>query len=151
MTEPFLDAFGTRLDPSDLRAGLGEFGVPSVRLEVGDDELWLHVAGRAQSSDEVSRAVTWLRGQFSPLVPVHVRVDADEGAEGAEVVDVRRAVRTVIALAEAPDPEALDEAVGQVLDRLGVSRGSPSPEPPPPIPACDGEGAAVAAAWCPTA
>jgi len=120
---PPLDAFGTRLELEELRAGLDVSGVPALRLEIRDSDLLLEVAGADVGSDEVSRAVTWLRSMFSPLIPVQLEKRERLDEVGTVVVDGRRSLRSVIVLAEVRNPVLeLSDALHDLLERLGVER-----------------------------
>lgn len=142
-----LDAFGTRLDPAALRAELATFGVP-LQLVAHDDGLTLTLDADLRS-DAASRAVTAVRGAFSPLLPV--RVHAAPLPPGVSLED-RTTPRHVIALAEiVRPPSGLDEALHSLLDRLGVPTGPAVTADVTPPPTDDaelgGRLAGLAAAW----
>lgn len=115
---PLTCAFGTRLDPDAVLAGIDAQGVGGARLVVADEGLTLECAEPDGRRDDVARAVTWLRARFSPLVPVRVA----PRREGARYVDARRRRRDVVALAEVTDPEAdLRPVVDDLLARADTA------------------------------
>jgi len=67
---PLTDAFGTRLDPNWIEQNLLAFGLRSFSIEIHDECWILHHPEQDRSSDSVSMAATWLRGQLSPLLPI---------------------------------------------------------------------------------
>lgn len=113
---PLTCAFGTRLDPTELLAGLDALGLDGARLVVDDGGLTVECAEPDLRRDDVARAVTWLRARFSPLVPL--RVAAARGGE--RYVDARRRPRWSVALAEVTDPDAdFGDALADLIERLG--------------------------------
>ena len=136
---PLLDAFGTRLDPSDLMRGLAGFGLAGARLTLRDDGATLEVAGLAPGAEPVMRAVTWLRGELSPLVPVAVTPLPTDALASVNIVDERRRLPHTIALAEVDHPpDGVDQALADVLERLGYpAAATPSAAAPAPAPVVD--------------
>lgn len=117
---PLTCAFGTRLDPDELLAGLDAQGIEAARLIVDDDGLTVECAEADLRRDDVARGVTWLRAKFSPLVPVRVARRREGGSP--RYVDARRRPREVVALAEVTDPDAgFGAAVDDLLQRLGAA------------------------------
>lgn len=122
LTTPLTCAFGTRLDPAELVAGLDALGLDGARLLVDDGGLTVACPDPDPRRDDVAMAVTWLRARFSPLVPVRVA----PWSEGERYVDARRRPRSVVSLAEVTDPEAgLAAAVDDLLQRLGDGPSAP--------------------------
>lgn len=125
MTEPIpspiTDAFGTRLDPSELLHGLAELGVRDARLIVADDGLVLECDDPDQRSDVTARALTWLRSRFSPLVPLRSR---GRTYDDAGIVDERQRRTEIVTLVELTRPplESLP-LLENLLDRLGPGTG----------------------------
>src|SRR5690554_5014380 len=64
---PVTDAFGTRLDPDALVAGLSAQGLVDVRLVLEDGGFVVRHSGSDAAS--TMKALTWLRSVLSPLVP----------------------------------------------------------------------------------
>ena len=118
---PLTCAFGTRLDPDELLAGLDAQGIEAARLIVDDDGLTVECAEADLRRDDVARGVTWLRAKFSPLVPVRVARRREGGSP--RYVDARRRPREVVALAEVTDPDAgFGAAVEDELARKELRR-----------------------------
>lgn len=134
---PPLDAFGTRLDPAALRSALASFGLPAAHLRLDDHGVTLTIAGADPNGDDASRAATWLRGAFSPLVPFALRVDPSL-PPGPPVFDDRREqLPDLVALAEVFSPPAgLPAALHDLLDRLHL-HGPARPAQPAACPAVD--------------
>lgn len=119
---PLTDAFGTRLDPVRLLAGLAGLGLPGARLVADDDGIVLECDDPHPWRAEVMHALTWLRAQFSPLVQVRAR-KCEAGA--AEFVDVRRGATRIVALAEVTEAESrIGPALDDLLRRLGPGPGA---------------------------
>jgi predicted NodU family carbamoyl transferase/ferredoxin/MoaA/NifB/PqqE/SkfB family radical SAM enzyme len=139
LAAPVTDAFGTRLSPEALVAGLDANGLPGAQLAWGDDgvlvrhELDEHGVGFATG-------LTWLKSVLSPLVPLRL----ERGGERTpRFVDARKRPPTVVALAEIFDPSTLPAAVAHVLAKLNLEKGSAEKQVvPPPLP--DPEWTAIA-------
>jgi len=117
MPRPLTDAFGTRLEPHDLLAGLAAAGLPAARLVVREREVVLECDDPHPWRDEVARALTWLRARLSPLVPVRA---APRSAPAPGFADERRVAIDTVALLEAvPKVDAR-------VDRLNAIPGAPS-------------------------
>ncbi|MBI4678661.1 MAG: hypothetical protein HY748_13870 [Elusimicrobia bacterium] len=116
-----LDAFGTRLEAGEVVSGLAGQGLSSFSLLVLDDELVLRL-GRGVPEDLEARAVTWLKGLFSPLMPCRVeRLPAGRSKKPVrEVVSARSAPVHVVSLAEVWRPDDLKTAFPGLVSRLGV-------------------------------
>lgn len=121
---PLLDAFGTRIDPDALRAGLEAVGLPRGRVTFEDDGVELAVSGETEEL-VAQRAATALRATLSPLLPVRRAVyAAGEAQGGVSVVDARRRPPVRVGLVEVTAPrEQLPAALAALLARAG--------EPPP--------------------
>lgn len=115
---PVTDAFGTRLDPEALVAGLGAQGLVDVRLVLEDGGFVVQHAG----SDAVStmKALTWLRSVLSPLVPARLE-DAAPQPEASRFTDLRTHLPALVTIGEAWGPETLAGVVDDVLRRLGAT------------------------------
>ena len=113
------DHFGTRLDPSELVAGLAAQGLSAFTLVLGDDAAVLRLGGDP-GSDSAARAATWLRGVLSPLMPCRIEA-ARSVPKGGAFEDRRRRPFWVVALGEVFD-EASDAArvEAEVLSRAGA-------------------------------
>lgn len=116
---PVTDFFGGRLAPDELAAGARAQGLSRFRLIVGDDEVLLRAA---EGQDEaLDRAVTWLRGRFSPLTPC--RGESVRSARGLDerLEDRRRRPVLTVALAEVFDEARLPAAAAALFSRLGCA------------------------------
>lgn len=116
-SRPVTDYFGTRLEPGELVAGLGDRGLRDFTLVLDDDGAALRLSGDL-GADSVARALTWLRGRLSPLLPCRAESGAAKPGGGFE--DRRRRPTWIIALGEIFD-EGKDAArvEADVLARLG--------------------------------
>lgn len=140
---PLLCAFGTRLDPDELLAGLDALGLGDARLFVDDAGVRLACVAPDVRRDGVARGLTFLIARFSPLVPVRAVALDEVGGAGARFVDERRRTLLHVALAElcAPtDDDALRHMLVGLLGRLSTppldGSATPSARPPslPPLP-----------------
>ncbi|MDD5304359.1 MAG: 4Fe-4S binding protein, partial [Elusimicrobia bacterium] len=116
-SRPVTDYFGTRLDPRELVAGLEEQGLRDFVLVLSDEGATLRLSGDL-GSDSAARALTWLRGRLSPLLPC--RAENGAGTTGGAFEDRRRRPTWIIALGEVFD-EGNDAArvEAEVLARIG--------------------------------
>lgn len=115
------DAFGTRLDPDELLAGLDALGLDGGALRFTDAGVTLRCTDEDPRSDAVARASTWLRTRLSPLVPVHVEVGS---AASERFVDARTRVAQVVSVVELVDPPAeMALGVAALCERLGAATG----------------------------
>jgi carbamoyltransferase len=116
-SRPVTDYFGTRLQPRELVAGLDSLGLRDFLLVLSDEGAALKVRGDI-GADAVARAMTWLRGRLSPLLPC--RAEAGAVKPGGAFEDRRRRPTWIIALGEIFD-EGKDAArvEADVLARLG--------------------------------
>lgn len=121
---PLTDAFGSRLQPGAIAAGLDEQGLSRSVLVVTDAGLKLVYDGPDELSDPVSRAVTWLRSVFSPLVPVEIE-QVEDGAFDARIVDQRTRLPHVLSLVECDSPSGFRAAARELVRRLAVRPGEP--------------------------
>ena len=103
ISTPITDWFGTVLQPEDLCAGLVDCGLERSRLVIDDDGLTIEFSEGAATDDIPSRALTWIRTQFSPLVPA--RLLHVEGLEGSTIQDARASTASRITLVEIADPD----------------------------------------------
>lgn len=116
-SRPVTDYFGTRLDPRELVAGLGEQGLLDFVLVLSDEGAALRVSGEP-GSDSVAHAMTWLRGRLSPLLPCRAEIAAVK--PGGAFEDRRRRATWIIALGEIFDEEKNAARVeADVLARFG--------------------------------
>ncbi len=116
-SRPVTDHFGTRLEPAALVAGLAARGLRGFTLRVDDEGASLELSGDP-ASDAAARAATWLRGRFSPLMPL--RVERGSRRKAAAFEDRRRRPTWVVALGEIFDEERDAARVeAEVRSRLG--------------------------------
>jgi predicted NodU family carbamoyl transferase/ferredoxin len=137
---PLTDGFGTRLQPSEILAGLSVQGLPGARLMLHDQGVTVQYAGEAQQSAEapqsgkgqqsgevqesevVARASTWLRSLLSPLVACRFEKLSQAPAEPL-FVDERTHVPSLVALAEVFDPQTgFANAIEDILQRLPLQQ-----------------------------
>ncbi|MBI2384840.1 MAG: 4Fe-4S binding protein [Elusimicrobia bacterium] len=116
---PVTDHFGTRLEPRELVAGLAARGLRRFILVLEDGGALLRTDDDLDG-DAASRALTWLRGELSPLLPC--RLERAPGLKaGGAFEDRRRRALWTVALGEILD-EAADAArvEADVLARAGA-------------------------------
>jgi carbamoyltransferase len=114
-SRPVTDHFGTRLEPDGLVAGLAARGLRAFILVLEDEGAVLRLRGDT-GADAAAGALTWLRGELSPLMPC--RVEAAAGVkEGGAFEDRRRRPSWIIALGE-----IFDEAEGARVEADALSR-----------------------------
>ena len=130
---PLSDAFGTRLDPRALLEGLERLGLRDAGLTFTDAGVTLRCPDPDPRRDELARALTWLRTQLSPIVPLALAPLA--AAEQPRLIDARSRLPAQISVVELVDPPAeMAAAVESLLARCRVTRGQDE-RPPASVPA----------------
>ncbi len=102
ISRPVMDHFGTRLEPRELVAGLCEQGLRDFVLVLSDEGAILRHGGDPDAGS-VARAMTWLRGRLSPLMPC--RAESGAVKPGGAFEDRRARPTWIIALGEIFDEE----------------------------------------------
>ena len=118
---PVTDFFGTRLIPDALVEELASLGLSNFAVVLTDEGAVLRLT-RGHDEDAAARAVTRLRGRFSPFLTIGVEaVPASKApARNGSFIDERRRRMRVVVLAEIWDEAGLPRAAAGLLSRLGL-------------------------------
>ncbi|MBI5622374.1 MAG: 4Fe-4S binding protein [Elusimicrobia bacterium] len=115
---PLFDFFGSRVSSAAVEEGLCDLGLGSFSLSVTDQGLGLRIP-RAVSWEKEARAVTWLKGMFSPMV--QCRVEYSSSIPMREVLDLRQRQVLTVSLVEVFGPAGLRQALPLLVSRLGLA------------------------------